>query len=192
MQLGRTNTAPLAFAAVLALAGFAPHELRAQTALPLVPESAHSPNAEAAQPIPPITIRVSVAYASEEAGEVDPAARDIYEHLPAKYRSIQMIEERTIEVLFGEQAHVQLATGTEVRLIPVAVHGGQLHLQLEMPDVLNTSMRMANSRAFYVGGVPHGHGTLVFKLVPDFSAYVEAPQTERAASPQTQKAKGGR
>jgi len=189
MQLARTSSAPLAIAAAFVLVGFAPHELRAQTALPLVPDSTQAP--QAALPIPPITIRISVASASEQEGEMDPAARDIYEHLPAKYRSITMIEERTITVLFGEQAHVALPTGSEVRLMPVAVHGGQLHLQLEVPELINTSMRMANNRAFYVGGVAYRGGTLVFKLVPEFSAYVAAPEVERAASPETRKAKGG-
>jgi hypothetical protein len=181
----RTSAAPLAIAAALALAGFAPFELHAQT-LPLAPESARE-----AAAIPPIVIRISVAYATEEQGEVDPAARDIFEHLPAKYRSIKMLDERTIEVLFGEQAQVDLSSGSQVRLLPVAVHGGQLHLQLEMPEVLNTSMRMSNSRAFYVGGVPHEGGTLIFKLVPEFTAYIETP-TQRAAKPATQKAKGAR
>jgi len=189
MQLARTNSAPLAFAAALVLAGLAPHALHAQTALPLVPDSAQVPQPPLA--IPPITIRISVATASETEGVMDPKARDIYEHLPAKFHSIRMIEERTITVLFGEVARVGLPTGTEVRLTPVAVHGGQLHLQLEMPELLNTSMRMANSRAFYVGGVPYEGGTLVFKLVPEFSAYVEAP-VERAATPETKKAKSGR
>lgn len=189
MQLARTSTAPLAVAAALVLAGLAPQLLHAQTALPLVPDSAQVPQPPLA--IPPITIRISVATASEAKGEMDPRAIDIYEHLPAKFQSIQMIEERTISVLFGEVARVSLPTGAEVRLTPVAVHGGQLHMQLEMPELLNTSMRMANSRAFYVGGVPYGGGTLVFKLVPEFSAYVEAP-VERAATPQTTKAKSAR
>jgi hypothetical protein len=118
---------------------------------------------------------------------MDPKALDIYEHLPAKYHSIRLIEERTISVVFGEVARVGLPTGSEVRLIPVAVHGGQLHLQLEMPELLNTSMRMSNSRAFYVGGVPYQDGTLVFKLVPEFGAYIETP-IERAQTPDTQKA----
>ena len=132
------------------------------------------------------------ASASEDEGELDPAARDIYEQLPAKYHSIRMIEERTIEVLFGEQARVVLPTGSEVHLIPVAVHGGQLHLQLEMPELLNTSMRMANNRAFYVGGVPYQNGTLVFKLVPEFSAWVEAPAAGGADPPETRKARSDR
>ena len=110
-----------------------------------------------------------IARASEVVGAVDPGARDIYEHLPAKYHSITLIEDRTVSVNLGDQAHVWLPTGSEVRLLPVAVHGGQLHMQLEMPDVLNTSMRLANSRAFYIGGVRLGEDTLVFKLVPEFS-----------------------
>jgi hypothetical protein len=186
MSLARANSAPLVFAAALALIGAAPQTSRAQTALPLVPDSAQVPQPPLA--IPPITIRIAVATASEAEGEMDPKALDIYEHLPAKYQSIRLIDERTLTVVFGEVARVGLPTGTEVRLVPVAVHGGQLHLQLEMPELLNTSMRMSNSRAFYVGGVPYEGGTLVFKLVPEFSAYIESP-VERAETPQTHKAR---
>ena len=189
MSLARANSAPLAFAAALVFIGAAPQAARAQTALPLVPDSARVTQPPMA--IPPITIRISVATASESEGVMDPKALDIYQHLPAKYQSIQLIDERTLSVVFGEVARVDLPTGTQVRLLPVAVHGGQLHLQLEMPELLNTSMRMSNSRAFYVGGVPYQGGTLVFKLVPEFSAYVESP-VERAQSPDTQKASGKR
>ncbi len=188
MALARANSAPLAVAAALVLIGAAP-QTGAQTALPLVPDSAQVPEPPLA--IPPITIRISVATASEAEGAMDPKAHDIYEHLPAKYQSIRLIDERTLTVVFGEVARVALPTGSEVRLVPVAVHGGQLHMQLEMPELLNTSMRMSNSRAFYVGGVPYEGGTLVFKLVPEFSAYIESP-VERAQSPQTQKASGKR
>jgi hypothetical protein len=192
MQLSRTSGAPLAFAAALVLGGFAPFTLHAQTpGLSLVPPNA-TQAPKAMSTLPPITIRIAVAFASEDEGEIDPAARDIFQHLPAKYHSIQMIDEQTIETTFGEQTHVPLKSGTEVRLLPIAVHGGQLHLQLEMPEVLNTSMRMSNSRAFYVGGVPHQGGTLIFKLVPDFSAYIEPPAREQAASPETRKATGKR
>lgn len=190
MQLAGAGLTPLAVAAALVLAGLAPFELRAQTTSSLGPGSERA--TEAIPPIPPITIRISIASASEDDGELDPAARDIYEQLPAKYHSIRMIEERTIEVLFGEQARVVLPTGSDVHLIPVAVHGGQLHLQLEMPELLNTSMRMANNRAFYVGGVPYQNGTLVFKLVPEFSAYVEAPAPGRLDPPETRKARSDR
>jgi hypothetical protein len=189
MTFARANSAPLAFAAALVLVGALPQASRAQTALPLVPDSAQVPKPPLA--IPPITIRIAVANASEAEGAMDPKARDIYEHLPAKYQSIRLIEERTLTVVFGEVARVALPTGTEVRLVPVAVHGGQLHMQLEMPELLNTSMRLSNSRAFYVGGVPYEGGTLVFKLVPEFSAYIESP-VERAQSPQTQPAGGKR
>ena len=192
MPLARAAGAPFAVAAALVLAGFTPFEVGAQTqGLPLVPpNAAQAPKAMST--IPPIKIRISVAYATEEEGTVDPAAHDIFEHLPARFHSIQLIDERTVDVMFGESATIALKTGTEVRLLPIAVHGGQLHLQLEMPEVINTSMRMANSRAFYVGGVPHQGGTLVFKLVPDFSAYIESPPSQRAATPEATKATGKR
>ena len=171
----------LSLAAALALGG-APSRAFAQASVSPVPAPKAEPETVARE-LPPIRIRLVIARASEVEGTVDPGARDIYEHLPAKYHSITLIEDRTVNVNLGDQAHVWLPTGSEVRLLPVAVHGGQLHMQLEMPDVLNTSMRMANSRAFYVGGVKLGEGTLVFKLVPEFSEYVSAPDTNVAGTP---------
>ena len=186
------GSAALSLATALGLAGAAPGVARAQAAVN--PEVA-APTAEAVRELPPIRIRLVIARASEVEGAVDPGARDIYEHLPAKYRSITLLEDRTVAVLLGEQAHVKLPTGSEVLLLPVAVHGSQLHLQLDMPDVVNTSMRLANSRAFYVGGVPLDGDTLVFKLVPEFAAYVDrnSPRTAGVpAAPTVDKASGKR
>jgi hypothetical protein len=185
----RAGSAALSLAAAVALLGGAPRGALAQAGAaaqePSVTTTTHA--------LPPILIHVSIARASESEGAVDPLARDIYEHLPAKYHSITLVDDRNVAVLLGEQAHVRLPTGGEVLLLPVAVYAGQLHLQLEMPDVVNTSMRLANSRAFYVGGVRLGDDTLVFKLVPEFSAYVEknAPRTAGVPStPNVDKASG--
>lgn len=170
----------LSFAAALALSGGAAELAFAQaTATPQL--ASPGPEAAPARELPPIRIRLLIARASEVEGKVDPGARDIYEHLPAKYHSITLVEDRTVKVNLGDQAHVWLPTGSEVRLLPVAVHGGQLHMQIEMPDVLNTSMRLANSRAFYIGGVRLGEDTLVFKLVPEFSEYVTTPADAEVA-----------
>jgi hypothetical protein len=183
--------------------------LRRSTALALAAIAFAAPGARADEPqlslapapsaatgqqsnLPPVTIRVVVANASEAEGEIDARANDIYEHLPARFHSIQLIEERTIQVQFGDRGELALPTGATVRLMPVAVHDNQLHLQLEIPEVLNTSMRMSNSRAFYVGGVEGPNGTLILKLVPDFSAYIVKKDGRPAASPQTQPALGRR
>jgi hypothetical protein len=172
----RAGTAALSLAAALALLGGTPLDGFAQTAAAAEEDPAASAVVHA---LPPIQIHISIARASENEGAVDPLARDIYEHLPAKFQSITLLEDRVVPVLLGEQAIVKLPNGGEVRLLAVAVHGGQLHLQLEMQDLVNTSMRLANSRAFYVGGVRLDADTLVFKLVPEFSAYIDknAPRT---------------
>jgi hypothetical protein len=194
MNLPLASSAALSVAAALALFGGsaarAQSESAAGPAASALVEPAQTPTAEPTTPtpvrsLPPIQIRVSIARASEAEGPVDPRARDIYEHVPTKYHSISMVDDRTVAVLLGEEARVKLPTGTEVRLLPIAVHGGQLHLQLEMPDVVNTSMRLANSRAFYVGGVRYGSDTLVFKLVPEFTPYVSSPDTRTASRPAT-------
>jgi hypothetical protein len=189
----RSSSAALALAALAVTAG-APRVLAGETQLSLAPapSAVTDPRVDEQSKMPPISIRVAVATAFEAEGDVDPKARDIYEHLPNRFHSIELLSEKTISVYFGERATVDLPNGNTVLLLPVAVHHGQLHLQLEMPDVLNTSMRMSNSRAFYVGGVDYGKGTLIFKLVPEFGAYVDAPAAEHAAPPQTQPARGNR
>ena len=182
-MLPRSGTAALSLAAALALSGGAARLACAQSSSSGAPPAPRAEPQEVARELPPIRIRLLIARASEVEGNVDPGARDIYEHLPAKYHSIALVDDRTLSVNLGDQAHVYLPTGSEVRLLPVAVHGGQLHLQIEMPDVLNTSMRLANSRAFYIGGVRLGEDTLVFKLVPEFSEYVAPANTSVAGTP---------
>lgn len=189
-----SSAAALALAALAVTAGAPRGVLAGETQLSLAPapSAVTDPREDEQSKMPPISIRVAVATAFEAEGDVDPKARDIYEHLPNRFHSIELLSEKTISVYFGERATVELPNGNSVLLLPVAVHHGQLHLQLEMPDVLNTSMRMSNSRAFYVGGVDYGKGTLIFKLVPEFGAYVDEPGAERAAPPQTQPAGGKR
>jgi len=179
MLATRTGSLALSLAAALTLVGGAARELRAQS------ESTPEPAAQAApvaRDLPPMTMRVSIALASEsETDGIDPKAQDIYDHLPAKFHSIHMVEDRDVNMLFGEQTKIALPAGNEMRLLPVGVYGNQLHMQLEMPNLVNTSMRMANSRAFYFGGPRHDGKVLVFKLVPQFSAYVQAKPTGPAA-----------
>lgn len=190
IAFSRVGGTALAFAA-LALAGATPAGVRAEEpqSAALVPSPTYAP---APDRMPPITIRISVATASEAEGAVDPKASDIFEHLPNRFHSISLIEERTISVFPGERAEVPLPSGASVTLLPVAVHNRQLHMQLDMPEVLNTRMRLSNSRALYVGGVGYGDGTLVFKLVPEFSAYLDGPAPKPVPAPQTQPAVGKR
>ena len=188
-----TSSAALSVAAALALFGGSGARAQSESAVEpprsaLVeptadPDPTPAPAPQPVRALPPIQIRILIARVSEAEGRIDPAASDIYDHVPAKYHSITLVEDRSVAVLLGEQAHVKLPTGSEVRLLPIAVHGGQLHLQLEMPDVVNTSMRLANNRAFYLGGPRFGSDTLVFKLVPEFTPYISSPDTRTASRP---------
>ncbi|MFI5315723.1 MAG: hypothetical protein ACHQ6T_08475 [Myxococcota bacterium] len=186
MPSARAGSAALSVAAALALLGGGPLSALAQSQTAQSrTDGVEAPptSVSVVHALPPILIQISIARASKAEGTVEPAALDIYEHLPAKYHSISLLETRTVAVLLGEQAEVSLPNGSEVRLRPIAVHGGQLHLQFEMPDVLNTSMRLANNRAFYVGGPRLDKGTLVFKLVPEFAPYIDTSPPRTAAAP---------
>ncbi|HTO71586.1 MAG TPA: hypothetical protein VMR31_17125 [Myxococcota bacterium] len=167
-------------AAALALLGGAPRFAVAQAE-----EASVEPQAPASAPaqhaLPPIHIRIVIARADEAEHETAPGAQDILDHLPGKYHSVSVLDDRTVAVLLDEQAHVPLPNGHEVVLRPMNVHGGKLHLELEIPDVLTTSMMMPDSRPYYVGGMRLDQGRLVFKLVPEFSAYVGEPNQTRLA-----------
>jgi hypothetical protein len=187
-------------AAALALLGSAPRLARAAepSDLPRLAEPAAGPVDTASIPpadetphaLPPIQIHLRIARASEAEGVVTPEAKDIAEHVPAKYHSLSVLEDKTVSVLLGEEAHVALPDGRELVLLPIAVHGQQLHVQLEIPNVVNTSMRLSDNRAVYIGGVrmdpQHGdQGTLVFQLIPKFSDYVGEENQTLADGPTT-------
>ncbi|MCP4003576.1 MAG: hypothetical protein GY725_05220 [bacterium] len=134
---------------------------------------------------PPISFRVTVVYATQKPGEVDARALPLSNRLPMKFGSVQMLEQKALSVTFGEQVKLGLSTGGEVRLLPVAVHQNQLHMQFQMPDVVNTRLKMTNGRPMILGGVPHKDGYLIIEVLPDFTKYLVDRKPNQQTGPQT-------
>ena len=67
-----------------------------------------------------------------------------------------------------ESGRLLLPEGREVRFLPISVLHRKLHMQVEMPGILNTRMRMTSGRGVILGGVEHGAGYLIVYMVPNF------------------------
>jgi hypothetical protein len=125
--------------------------------------------------IPPIELHVSVVFASEQPGEIEPACLDLSRRLPMKFGSIRMVREERLRVPFGETASFGLPEGEEIRVLPISVHRNQLHLLFEMPGVMSTRMQLSSGRPVILGGIRRGDGLLIIQVQPDFGDYLIDP-----------------
>ena len=125
--------------------------------------------------VPPIRVVVSVGYAMSEQGSIHSEFRGFHSQTPRRFGSIQMHEQRVYDLKFGEEGRLSLPTGTEIRMRPIEIHGRKLHLQFEMPGVVNTRMQLPNGRPVILGGVPFKHGQLIIQVRPDFTAFLPRP-----------------
>ncbi len=130
---------------------------------------------EDARDIPPVTFKISIARALPQEGAVDPDCLELSRRLPMRFGSIRGCAPRVFRVPFGEYAVMQLPTGSAIRILPVQVHRNQLHMQFELPGVVNTRLQMAHGRPVIMGGLPHEGGLLIIQVVPEFSHYLKEP-----------------
>ncbi len=169
---GLGHWAPLALVTVMALA---PQFALAQTGT----TSETAPPSEAAKPAssgaPPVSFAISVVYATENPGKVDPAGLELVSRLPMKIGSVEVLDTMNVNVDFGENAALPLSSGGEIHLLPVLVHQNKLHMQFEMPHVVNTRLKMTHNRPVILGGVPYRDGYLIIQVMPNFSKYLVTP-----------------
>jgi hypothetical protein len=131
---------------------------------------------EAPRDIPPITFKISVARALPQDGAIDPDCVELSRRLPMRFGSLTRCAPRVFRVPFGERAQMQLPTGSDIRVLPVTVLRNQLHMQLELPGVVNTRLQMTHGRPVILGGLPHEGGLLIIQVVPEFSHYLKGPE----------------
>ncbi len=138
---------------------------------------------EEVRDIPPVTFKISVARALPQEGGVDPACLELSRRLPMRFGSLRGCAPRVFRVPFGEYAVMQLPTGSAIRILPVQVHRNQLHMQFELPGVVNTRLQMAHGRPVIMGGLPHEGGLLIIQVVPEFSDYLMEPARPEPPGP---------
>ena len=118
----------------------------------------------AAQESGGVRYTVSVGYASSEEGSIHPQFRGI----PGQFKSVSMQQQRSYTLRLGERGRHALPTGSEIHMVPEQVRDQRLHMQFEMPGVVNTRLRMQNGKRMIVGGVPFKNGHLIIQVRPEF------------------------
>ena len=121
-----------------------------------------------AQEAPGVRCTVSLGFASQAEGPTHPKFRGI--PIPGPFRSVRMQEQRSYNLRMGEQGKYALPGGREIHMLPVQVLNQQLHMQFEMPGVVNTRLRLRNGKRMVVGGVPFKDGQLIIQVEPEFEA----------------------
>ncbi|MFQ5513792.1 MAG: hypothetical protein ACE5FG_05085 [Myxococcota bacterium] len=117
----------------------------------------------------PVVVKVMVVHARQQPGIVDPLCEDLRKKLRLmNFRSLRVVQQQSFKLRMGEQGAMQLPEGRRLEFLPISVIGGELHMQVMMPGVVNTRMRMANRRGVILGGVRYGDGVLVVQLQPTF------------------------
>lgn len=133
--------------------------------------------------IPPITFKISVALALPQEGQIDPDCLELSRRLPMRFGSLTHCAPRVFRVPFGERAEMELPTGSVVSVLPVQVHRDQLHMQFELPGMVNTRLQMTHGRPVIMGGIKYDGGLLIIQVVPEFAEYIREAQPEIPSGP---------
>ena len=150
-----TRSTPLGIAAALALGVLGSPLARADSEARLAP--------------PSVLVRALVVHAEKKAGQVDWICEKLRRKLaPMNFGTLRVVRQRQFKLAFGELGRLDLPEGREVRFLPISVLHRQLHMQVEMPGLVNTRMRMTSGRGVILGGVEHGDGYLIIHMVPSF------------------------
>ncbi len=140
---------------------------------------------QAAPDIPPVTFKISLAHALPQEGGISPDCVELSRRLPMRFGSITRCAPTVFRVPFGEQAELALPTGSSIRVLPVTVLRDHLHMQVELPGVVNTRLQMRHGRPVILGGLPHEGGLLIIQVVPEFADYLKDPARPSGRRPAT-------
>ena len=138
---------------------------------------------EETRDIPPVTFKISVARALPEGGGIDPDCLELSKRLPMRFGSLTKCAPRVFRVPFGERVQMTLPTGSAIQILPVTVLRNHLHMQFELPGVVNTRLQMTHGRPVILGGLPHEGGLLISQIVPEFSHYLKGPERPGQTGP---------
>ena len=132
----------------------------------------------AVTPTAPVTFEVNVCVASAPEGDVDPECRTMQSQLPVRFGTLKVQKRHTVSVGFGEPGGIVLPTGSTVEIRPISIvehqrmtstgviRTNELHLQLEMPGMVNTRLRLQRGRSVILAGHKYADGYLIIEVKP--------------------------
>jgi hypothetical protein len=125
-----------------------------------------------------VTFEVNVCIASAPDGEVDPECRTMQSQLPVRFGTLKVQKRHIVSVGFGEPGGIVLPTGSTVEIRPISIvehqrlsttgviRTNELHLQLEMPGMVNTRLRLQRGRSVILAGQKYSDGYLIIEVKP--------------------------
>ena len=103
-----------------------------------LPASARAQGAQSERTLP-IIFEVIVVHGSTREGTIEASCAGIHSRLKMMhFRSLRMVQQQIFSLDMGQPVGMRLPTGQELRLMPIAVLKERLHLQFEVPGVVNT------------------------------------------------------
>jgi len=123
-----------------------------------------------AQEVQRIAVQLRVGHISQQPGTIDPAAADLDRRLRRdfNYKSIHLIEDRTLDLGMNELGSLQLPTGRWVTVRPRKVGDTGVLLAVEVQGLLRTRLRVPNRHQVVIGAQNYDDGKLVISLEPRY------------------------
>jgi len=122
-----------------------------------------------------------LASAGEEG--VDPECESMQAQLPVRFGTLKIQQRESLQLSFGDLRDVRLPTGAQVHFRPISVFEGKLHMQVDLPDLVNTRVQLDSGRSVILAGVPYQQGNLIIELRPTFVSPPPSTRVENARPP---------
>jgi hypothetical protein len=120
-------------------------------------------------PKPVIRFHVSVVYVSPEPGEIDPRGRDLHRSLAPQFRyeSMQVLDDRELELRIDQVGRVELPNGRDLRLRPLDVDSRGVLIAVDVERQAKMDLRVKPGHKAVIGAHPYREGKLVISIEPE-------------------------
>lgn len=117
-----------------------------------------------------IRFLMMVSHLSPEPGPIDPRGAELHRRLrnEIRYESLQVLEERRLDLAMDEIGTMQLPTGRRLRVRPMDVGKQGVLVAVDVEGSMKTDLRVPNHKFVVIGGQPYEGGRLVITLEPDY------------------------
>jgi len=117
-----------------------------------------------------VSFQIRVCLGSEGDGGVDPECESIQAQLPKRFGTLKLQQQGALALELGQPQGLVLPTGSELYFRPISILERKLHMQVNMPGIVNTRVLLSSGRSVILAGVRHEDGQLFVELNPRFIA----------------------
>lgn len=126
--------------------------------------------AAAGEADPPIPVNVLVTYLSNDGAGVDASARRLDEKLRGQFRydSLQVLDQRRIQLEVDGVGQVALPNGRKVRLSAISQDDSGVLMAVDVEGAAKMDARVQNHHLLVIRAGRYQDGDLVLSLEPDY------------------------